>query len=68
MKNELLITCPKCDSDDVSKPKYSAQAFAIAILLIGFPLPFLSRTFHCFDCGCDFKKKDIINKIKKDSS
>ena len=56
-------SCPKCGSTDVSKPKYSRRAFAISFLLIGFPLPFLGKTQHCFDCGSDFSaaKDENIN-------
>jgi len=54
---EPNIKCPNCGSDEVSKPKLSGQAFAISVLLLGFPLPFISKTYHCFDCGQDFKKK-----------
>ena len=48
--------CPYCSSTEISKPRYSAQAFAVSILLLGFPLPFISKEHHCFDCGKDFKK------------
>jgi hypothetical protein len=51
------VICPHCCSDDVSKGKYSERAFAISILLLGFPLPFISKTFHCFNCGKEFKVK-----------
>lgn len=53
-KNE--IRCPICGSTEVSKPKISNRAFAISLLLLGFPLPFLNKYHHCFDCGRDFKK------------
>ena len=57
MKNkELDIKCPNCGSDEVIKSKLSMQAFAISVLLLGFPLPFIRKTYHCFDCGHDFKK------------
>ena len=50
--------CPHCNSYEVTKPAYSNQAIALSILLIGIPLPFISKTYHCFDCGKDFKKKN----------
>jgi hypothetical protein len=53
--NKLNIKCPICGSSEVSKPRLSPQAFAISVLLFGFPLPFMSKTVHCFDCGQDFK-------------
>ncbi|HEY0029110.1 MAG TPA: DUF2007 domain-containing protein [Bacteroidia bacterium] len=49
------IICPSCGSSEVSQPRLTAQAFAISVLLLGFPLPFMSRECHCFDCGHDFK-------------
>jgi hypothetical protein len=54
-KIKLELKCPKCGSSEVTKPKFSRRAMAIAILLIGFPLPFLGKECHCFDCGTDFK-------------
>jgi hypothetical protein len=54
--SEMQTTCcPNCGSYDVSKPKLSPQSVAISVLLLGFPLPFLSKTSHCFNCGTDFK-------------
>lgn len=62
--NEInKIKCPSCGSDEISKPRLSSQAFAISVLLLGFPLPFLSRTFHCFNCRIDFKKKTTKEEI-----
>ncbi len=50
------IKCSNCGSNDVLKNKLSGRIFALSFLLLGFPLPFISRTFHCFNCGEDFKK------------
>jgi len=60
MKTE--IKCPSCGSVEISKPRLSGRAFAISLLLIGIPLPFFSKTYHCFDCGLDFKKKNSNEK------
>lgn len=57
MKSGSIIICPYCNSDEISKPRLSAQAFAISILLLGFPIVFKKRIYHCFDCGKDFKLK-----------
>ena len=51
-----IIKCSNCGSTDVMKNKLSGRMFALSFLLLGFPLPFISRTFHCFNCGEDFKK------------
>jgi DNA-directed RNA polymerase subunit RPC12/RpoP len=53
------IRCPVCGFKEVSKPYYSRQAIALSFLLLGFPLPFLTKKYHCFDCGADFKKKNV---------
>jgi len=55
--NKELLSCPKCGSTDVSKPEFSRRVFAISFLLLGFPIPFLRKTRHCFDCGNDFSTK-----------
>jgi transposase-like protein len=47
--------CPRCLSDDVSKIKLSRVGFALGLLLLGFPLPFLSNKYHCHNCGNEFK-------------
>ncbi|MFI0431290.1 hypothetical protein [Mariniflexile sp. HMF6888] len=49
------LKCPNCGSLEVSRPKPSRGAMAMAILLIGFPIPFLKKKSHCFDCEIDFK-------------
>jgi DNA-directed RNA polymerase subunit RPC12/RpoP len=59
MGNKAAIKCPSCGSEEISKPRLSGLAFAISYLLLAFPLPFLSRKYHCFDCGLDFKKKRL---------
>ncbi len=56
------ILCPHCGSDNVYQEKFSKKGFGISMVsmfVIGIPLPFFPRLFHCFDCGADFKKKDV---------
>lgn len=61
MNERAKIVCPKCGSDDVYKDKLSLKAFVIGILLLGFPLPFFKKKYHCFNCGNDFvPKRDKI--------
>ena len=55
MNNASEKECPYCGSTDVIKTKLSKKGFAISILLLGAPLPFLSKQYHCFDCGKDFR-------------
>lgn len=56
-KNSKQLRCPFCNSDEVVREKFSLPVFAISILLLGAPIPFISRRYHCFDCGRDFKYK-----------
>lgn len=57
MSDNEEIKCPACGSEEVSKPRLSEQAFAISVLLLGFPLPFIKKTCQCYDCGTKFKKE-----------
>lgn len=56
MEKNPKINCPHCGTEDVYKNKYSARALAISVLLLGFPIPFLKKTYYCFECRLDFKK------------
>jgi DNA-directed RNA polymerase subunit RPC12/RpoP len=53
--NETKVRCPKCGSDDVRKEDVSAMAFVFSILLLGIPIPFLKRKYHCFNCQNEWK-------------
>lgn len=57
MKAKNKIICPYCNSEEVSKPRLSGRAFAISVLLLGFPFVFSKKICHCFECGQDFKIK-----------
>lgn len=59
--------CPYCSSDNVSKQRFSIAVMALSILFIGFPIPFLSRTYHCFNCDKDFKK-ETHNQINDEAN
>lgn len=65
VKLPVVKKCPYCGSKQISKPKLSARSFAIAILLFGFPIPFIGREYHCFRCKRDFKKRDIKQNLVK---
>lgn len=52
--NNNLIICPHCNSDNVSETARPNWVFAISILLLGFPLFFIRKKYHCFDCGQEF--------------
>ena len=51
------ITCPRCGSDNVNEEKHNKTVFSLSYLLLGFPLPFLSRKFACYNCGNTWKGK-----------
>lgn len=63
MHSTKKIKCPHCGHDDISKPKYSREAMAIGILLLGILIPFLSKKYFCFNCSKNFSEKE-----QKDSS
>ncbi|TPE43537.1 putative signal transducing protein [Pontibacter mangrovi] len=51
------LTCPACGSDHVAVEKYNKSVFSISYLLLGFPVPFMSRKYKCYDCGHLWKVK-----------
>ncbi len=50
-------TCPRCGSDHVAEEKYNKTVFSLTYLFLGFPLPFLSRKYTCYNCGNTWKDK-----------
>jgi hypothetical protein len=57
MNQTQNLKCPFCQGTNVAKPKHSPKAFAISVLLLGFPLFFKKNLSFCFDCSKDFKVK-----------
>jgi predicted RNA-binding Zn-ribbon protein involved in translation (DUF1610 family) len=55
--SDNTVICPNCGSEDAYVTRFSRKAFALSLLLLGFPLPFLKKTFHCPACGHEWKKK-----------
>lgn len=49
--------CPYCNSDNILKQKKPGYVTMLSILLLGLPLPFFKNTYHCFECGKDWKSK-----------
>jgi hypothetical protein len=49
--------CPQCDSTEVFYQKFSKPWVFLSILLLGIPLPFLSREWSCRSCGATWKQK-----------
>lgn len=50
-------SCPACDSTEVFYEKFSKPLVFLSILLLGIPLPFLSREWSCRSCGERWKQK-----------
>jgi DNA-directed RNA polymerase subunit M/transcription elongation factor TFIIS len=43
--------CPCCGSNDVCRERLKTRLIFLSILLLGIPLPFLSRKMVCETCG-----------------
>ena len=51
------VLCPNCGSDHVMQEKISKTVFSLSYLLFGFPLPYVNRSYTCYDCGHNWKPK-----------
>ena len=49
--------CPRCGSTEVFYEKFSRPMIFLSILLLGIPLPFLSRRWTCRSCELTWKMK-----------
>lgn len=49
--------CPYCESVNVQKKTTPGYTFALSILCLGFPFPFLKKVYHCYDCRKEWKVK-----------
>lgn len=47
--------CPACNSLNVRRRFATRRSAALAILLLGFPIPFVSRQWTCDACGHDWQ-------------
>ena len=54
---EGASTCPRCGSMEVFYEKFSRPMIFLSILLLGIPVPFLSRRWSCKGCGSNWKMK-----------
>lgn len=52
---EYAHTCPYCQSDEVIKKKMPGYIIVFSILLLGIPLPFMKKTYYCFDCKKEWR-------------
>ncbi len=51
--------CPYCQSTDTAVKRTPGYLFGISFLLLHFPLPFLKKTCHCYDCGREWSVKQF---------
>lgn len=54
---EYAHSCPYCQSDDVIRKKTPGYIVLFSILLLGLPLPFMKKTYYCFDCKREWRVK-----------
>jgi len=52
---EYAQQCPYCQSDNVIKQKTPGYIVLFSILLLGLPLPFMKKTYYCFDCRKEWR-------------
>lgn len=54
-ESDSVYSCPECRCSDVYYEAFSRRLIFLSILLLGIPLPFLSRTWICDRCGNRWK-------------
>jgi uncharacterized protein YbaR (Trm112 family) len=57
-KNDDIMICPNCKSDNVIRKKQAGYLIMLSILLFGLPLPFFKKSYYCFDCEKEWKIND----------
>lgn len=58
-KDKNIIYCPKCDSDEIYFEKFDKKPVFMSWLLLGIPIPFIKRKLKCYNCGYQWKNKNI---------
>lgn len=53
--SEYKDQCPYCKSTNTAKKKEPGYLFALSILLLSFPFPFLNKKYYCYDCSKEWK-------------
>lgn len=60
--------CPSCGDREISLVKKpSGVLFGLSVLLFGFPLPYFTTEYHCYNCGMDIKVKREKNAKQTDN-
>lgn len=57
MEKTEAFRCPLCNSDNIRKSNQPKHLAFISILFLGFPFPFLKKSYFCFDCRNEWKKE-----------
>ena len=52
---EERIVCPNCGSENCSRELKTRRSLWLSWIFLGLPLPFFSRSKHCYRCGYDWK-------------
>jgi len=47
--------CPYCGGVNIIRKNTPGYIFALSILFLNFPFPFLKRRYHCYDCSEGWK-------------
>lgn len=51
-----LTECPSCGATDLSIVRSPSKIlFAIGFFLFGFPLPYFTHLYHCYNCSSNIK-------------
>ncbi|MCL1944046.1 MAG: DUF2007 domain-containing protein [Candidatus Azobacteroides sp.] len=53
----IKTICPICGSEEVVKSKKAGWFFLLTSLLFTFPTPFFQKTYYCFNCKQEFRRK-----------
>jgi Flp pilus assembly protein TadD len=51
--------CPNCNSESIRYEEYAKRGVFASHLLLGFPLPFLKRKWHCKECGYEWRAEQL---------
>ncbi|MCB2219093.1 MAG: hypothetical protein KQI35_01770 [Bacteroidetes bacterium] len=54
-QKERILKCPFCESDNVVIMKRPGWAIVGMIILLGIPIPWLKKSYFCFDCRKEWK-------------
>ena len=53
-------SCPYCQSDEVISKKMPGYILVFSILFLGLPLPFMKKTYYCFECKKEWRVNAFV--------